>query len=196
MTIRDTLTRAIRMTGARALGDDPEAEEINLALATVQNMLLALPRPNLTDVLISANYTANENERVTITSGTPVVTTPTTVVDSKTGQPRPPTDGAVVIVTGAAPKYWFYSKPLATWTDLNALTLLSIQPLGPEMEEGLAAMVAVRAAPDLQQPQIPQWVVELATQGRKAILQRFRQPFTATTDPLLLNVFQRNGTAL
>lgn len=195
-TIRDMLTRSVRMTGARALGDEPEATELAIAFDALVNALIALPRPNLTDVLISANYTAGEDERITVTSGTPTVTRPTTVIDAKTGATRPPTDGAVVIVTGATAQYWFYSKPLASWHDLNALTLDGVQPLGPEHDEGLAAMIAVRIGPDLQLPNVPQWVVQMAQEGRKAIRQRFRQPFHATTDPLLLNVFQRCGSAL
>jgi hypothetical protein len=72
MTVRDTLTRAVRMTRARGLGSTPTSEEMTAMLDDFQNMLMALPRTALTDVLISANYTAGENERITDTSGTAV----------------------------------------------------------------------------------------------------------------------------
>lgn len=197
-TVRDTLTRAIRMTGARPLGDDPEAAELDVGLDALQAMLdslVALGGP-LTDVLISANYTAGENERITKTAGTETVTRPTTVIDSKTGASRAPRNGAVIEVCGTSPTTHVYCAQLASWMPIKALTLDSDQPFGPEHDEGLAAMVAVRVGPDLQQPNIPQWVVAMAEQGRRTLRQRLRQPYTATTDPLLLSVFQRCGTAL
>lgn len=197
MTIRDTLTRAVRMTGVRALGDDPGAEEFDAGLTALQSMIdsfVALGGP-LTDVLITADYTAGENERVTSDGGPFAVSLPDTVTDSKTGQPRAPRNGAVVEVCGATPQAYVYCAQLAAWKPTKGLTFASDQPFGPEHDEGLAAMTAVRLAPDLQTTP-SQWVVALAEQGRRMLRQRTRQPFTATTDPLLLNVFQRNGTAL
>lgn len=197
MSVRDTITRAIRMTNARALGDPPSSEEFDAALDEFQQMLLSLPRVALTEVLISANYTAGENERITDTSGSATVTRPTTIVDSKTGLTRPPRNGCVVEVASAtAPTRHIYIAELKSWMQVNGLTLASEQPFGPEHEQGLSAMLAARLATPVFQKAPSQTVMDLAVEGRRSIRQRFRQPVTVTTDPLLLNVFQRNGSCL
>lgn len=197
MTVRDTITRAIGMTGARPLGDTPDAAETAAALTAFQSMLLALPRPALTEVLISANYTAGENERITDTSGAATVTRPSTVTDATTGLVRPPMDGAIVEVASATtPTRHIFSAELKTWMSFGALALDDAQPFGPTMDEGLAAMLAVRLAGPVFQRQPDAAVVQLASEGRRRIRQRFRQPFTATTDPLLLSWSQRNGSTV
>lgn len=196
MTIRDTLTRAIRMTGARPLGDTPSSEEMDVALVAFQNMALSLlPATHMTDVLITANYTAGENERITPDGGTFTVTRPDTVTDTLTGDERAPRNGALIEVCGTPMKYIYVSE-LATWKALTGLTLDSDQPFGPSHDEGVAAMTAVRIAPDLQVPNVPQWVVAMAEQGRRLIRQKFRQTFIPTTDPLLLSWRQRCGYTL
>lgn len=197
MTVQDIITRAIILTGARSFSQIPGANETAAALTTFQNMLLGLPRTVLTDVLITANYTAGENERITNSGGPFTVTKPTTVVDTKTGLTRAPHNGAVVEVANATtPTRHIYITELAGWQQVHGLALTDASPFGPEHNEGLAAMLAVRLYPVLQQDQTrsPSAVtLQLAQQGRAAIRQRFRQPFFAQTDPLLLNRFQRNG---
>jgi hypothetical protein len=195
MSVQDTLTRAIRMTGGRALNDTPSAAEMAEALAEFQNMVLSLPRVVLTEVVVSANYTANENERITDTSGTAVITKPTVIVDSRSGLNRPPHNGSVVEIANAAtPLRFIYITELGSWMQTSQLALSGAQPFGPEHEQGLAAMIAARIAGPIFQREPPQMVILLAQEGRRTIRQRFRQPFVATTDPLLLNVFQRNGS--
>lgn len=195
-TVLDTITRGVRMLGARPLGDALGAEEADAGLTAFQSMVLTLfPATHLTDVLISANYEAGENERITDT-GSHTVTYPTTVTDADTGDDRAPLNGALVQVNGTTPTLKCYVAELAGWQALNGLALTDEQPLGPTHDEGLAAMLAVRVAPDLQVLNVPPWVAEMATAGRRAVRQRFRQPYTATTDPLLLSKFQRNGTTL
>lgn len=197
MTVRDTITRAIRMTGARALGDTPAAEEIEAALDDFQNMLMSLPRTVLTDVLISANYTAGENERITDSSGTAVITRPSTVTDRVSGETRAPRNGAVIEVASAtAPTRHIYITERKAWIQINGLALTSEQPFGSEHEEGISAMLAARIAYPVFRRETPAVVQALAEQGRRAIRQRFRQTAFVTTDPLLLSVSQRNGSTL
>lgn len=197
-TISAILSRGIRMLGARPINDVASAEELAAGLEAFQDGILNLfPSTHLTDVLISANYTANENERIIDSSGTATITKPSTVVDAVTGATRTPHNGALIeIASATSPSRYVYVTELAGWKALTGLALSDANPLGPQHDEGLAAMMAVRMAPDLQVPNVPQWVVEMATSGRRAIRQRFRQPFIATTDPLLLNVFQRWGATL
>jgi hypothetical protein len=197
MTVRDTLTRAIRFTGARALGDTPDAAEMTAALDDFQNMLMSLPRTALTDVLISANYTAGENERITDSSGTATITRPTTITDSVTGVVRPPRNGAVIEVASAtSPTRHIYIAELKSWMQVNGLALTSTQPFGPEHEAGLSAMLAARIAWPVFRRQLSPDILNLAEQGRRTVRQRFRQTVHVTTDPLLLNVFQRTGATI
>lgn len=196
-TVRETLIGAIRMTGARGLEDTPSAAETAMALEAFQSLLNQLPRVALTDVVISAAYTAGENERVFNTSGSPVtITLPQTVTDTVTGETRPPRNGSVVEIADATPERHIYISELGGWQEYSNLTEASAQPFGGEHEQGLRAMLAVRIAPDLQVPKVSDWVVEAAITGRRVIRQRFRQPVTITTDPLLLSASQRVGTTL
>lgn len=194
MTMRDTLTAAIRMTGARALNDTPDADEMAVALDAFQTMIGSLPKVFLTDVLVSAAYTAGEDERVFSTAAAPIVVTlPDTVIDANSGLERPPRNGAMVVVAVTGSRHIYISE-LGAWQTSSGLTLDSVQPFGPEHEQGLRAMTAARISPDLQRPSIPDWVGAMAEVGRRTIRQRFRQTVRITTDPLLLNVFQRNGS--
>lgn len=197
MTVADIIARAITLSGLRGFNQTPGADETAAALTTFQNMLLSLPRTVLTDVLITANYAANENERITNSGGPWVVTKPTTITDADTGALRAPRNGAVIEVANAtAPMRHIYITELAGWQQVTGLTLTSVQPFGPEHDEGLTAMLAVRLFPVFQQDQTrsPSAVtLQMASMARAAIRQRFRQPYVATTDPLLLNRFQRNG---
>jgi hypothetical protein len=193
MTMRDTLTAAIRMTGARALGDTPDAEEMDVALEAFQTMIGSLPKVSLTDVIIDAAYTAKEDERIFSTAAAPVVITlPETVIDTKTGLERPPRNGAMVVVAVTGSRHIYISE-LGGWQTATGLTLESVQPFGPEHEQGLRAMTAVRIAPDLQRLDVPDWVIQMAEVGRRTIRQRFLQTVQVQTDPLLLSKFQRYG---
>lgn len=194
MTMRDTVTGALRMLGVRALVDTPDAAEMDLGLDAFQNMIASLPKVRLTDVLIDAAYTAGEDERVFNTTASPVVITlPDTVTDALTGIERPPRNGAMVVVAVTGTRHIYISE-LGAWQTSTGLTLESVQPFGPEHEQGLRAMLAVRLAPELQKTSVPEWVVAMAELGRRTIRQRFQQTFKVTTDPLLLNRFQRYGT--
>lgn len=196
-TVRETLIGAIRMTGARGLEDTPSAAETAMALEAFQSLLNQLPRVALTDVLISANYTAGENERVFNTSGGAVtITLPQTVTDSITGETRAPRNGSVVEIADATPERHIYISELGSWQEYSNLAETDPQPFGSEHEQGLRAMLAVRVAADLQVPKLSDWVVEAAVVGRRTIRQRFKQPVTITTDPLLLSATQRVGTTL
>jgi hypothetical protein len=193
MTMRDTLTAAIRMIGVRALYDTPDEVEMDLALQSFQTMIGTLPKVRLTDVLVDAAYTAKEDERIFNTTGSPVlITLPDTITDPITGVERPPRNGAMVVVAVTGTRHIYISE-LGAWQTSTGLTLESEQPFGPEHEQGLRAMLAVRIAPELQRPNVPDWVVSMAEAGRRTIRQRFLQTYKITTDPLLLDRFQRHG---
>lgn len=152
MTIRDLVARSLRMLRVYGSGVDPEAEESADGLTAFKAMIMAWPAFGvggpLTEVLITANYTAGEDERVTMSGGTYTVTLPATVVDADTSDNRAPRDGAIVLVAGSAPKVNVYRAQYASWVDLNTITLNDAQPFGPEHDEGLAALLAIRLSPE------------------------------------------------
>lgn len=184
-TMRAILTRAIRLTRARALGDVPGSEEITAALEDAQGMFLAFPIRKLTDVLITANYTAGENERISFTAGAPVVTYPVTVQD-KDGT-RTPQNGAIVEVANAsAPARKIYIAELKTWMSLAGLTVNSDQPFGPTHDHDVAAMIAARIAGPVLQRACPDDVLVLANQARTSIRNAFRQTYAPNFDRALV----------
>lgn len=179
-TMRDVLTRAIRMSRARQLGETPDAHEINAALEDAQAMFLTFPIRRLTDVLITDDYEAGENERITYTSGSHTVTYPSTV-ENDDGTTRAPQNGAIVEVTAAAGSTRkIYIAELKTWMTLTGLTLTSEQPFGPTHDLDVAAMICARICGPVLQAEIPADVVALADQARGNIRNAFRQTYQPT----------------
>lgn len=185
-TMRETLTRAIRMSRARMLMDTPAAEEMEAALTEAQGLLLTLPVRRLTDVLIDDDYEAGENERITYTSGTPTVTYPTTLTDSS-GVTRTPQNGALVEVSGAnGQTRKIYIAELKTWMTVTGLTLDSVQPFGPSLDADVAALICAHICGTVLQREIPSDVLALAGNARTNIRNAFRQAYTPTFDRALL----------
>jgi hypothetical protein len=183
--MRTILTRAIRMTRARPLGDDPAAEEIDAALEDAQAMYLTTPTRRLTDVLITADYEAKENERITYTSGSWTVTYPTTI--SEDGTSRTPQNGAIVEVSGTSGSTRkIYIAELKTWMTLTGLTLDSEQPFGPTHDLDVAAMIAARISGPVLQRAPPDDVLALAGRGNGNIRNAFRHIYTPNFDRALL----------
>lgn len=184
-TMREVLSRAIRMTRAIALGDTPEAEAITAALEDAQSMFLTFPLRRLADVLISDDYEAGENERITSTSGSPTITYPTTI--DVCGTVRTPQNGALVEVAGASGSTRkIYVAELKTWMTLTGLTLDSEQPFGPTHDLDVAAMLAARIAGPVMQAPTPDDVLTLAGQARGNLRRAFRQAGVTRFDRALL----------
>jgi hypothetical protein len=185
-TMRTILTRAIRMTRARPLGDIPAAEEMEAALEDAQDMLMGLPIRRLTDVLIDDDYEAGENQRITYLTGSPVITYPDTVEVSSTTE-RTPQNGALVEVAAAAGSTRkIYIAELKTWMTVTALTLESEQPFGPTHDLDVAAMIAARISGPVLQHEVPGDVVAIAGMGRTKITNAFRQTYTPNFGRALL----------
>lgn len=186
MTIRTNIVqRAMRMLNTIGIGAALDADEAAEAMTAFQDMLMSLPALGLggplDDVLISANYTAGENEAITDSSGSAVITKPTTVVDDDTGLDRAPRNGAVIQINGASsPTIWVYVAYLQAWKQFTGLTLNSESPLGPVHNEGLAAMLAVRIASPTTQ--ISNNVALMAEKGINDINARFPPDLESTLD--------------
>lgn len=165
-TCRVLTKRSLRMIGVLASGEDADASDASDALEALQGMLLSLPGMWWTDVEVSANYTAEENERIRVNSNSAVTVTIPVAVGSEVkvltccGQTvlkcegfadRAPRDGARVQVTDTnsnAAVTYYYCADVAAWMPVESLTLNSEVPVNADMTDGLAAMLAVRLAPE------------------------------------------------
>lgn len=186
-TLRTILTRAMRMTRARPVGDDPDGAEMTAALEEAQSMFLVFPIRRLTSVLVEANYTAKENERVLNTSGGAVtVSLPETITTD--GSERAVYNGAIVEVSGTTVERYIYIAELGAWKDLTGLTLDSENPFGPTHDGDVAAMIAARIAGPVFQTETPQDVLALANAARTNIRNAFWQKYTPTFDRALLRM--------
>lgn len=188
MTIQTAIVRrAMRMLNLVGVGASLDPDEADEALVAFQSMMLSLPGLGLGDqlepVLISANYTAGENESITDSSGSAVITLPPTIAaeDSETGEERAPLNGAIVQINSATvATVYVYVAYLKGWKQLTGLTLAGESPLGPAHDEGLAAMLAERiAGPNTA---IPSNVVLMAEKGQRDIYLRFEQDATTELD--------------
>lgn len=174
-TMRTVLTRAIRMTRTQGLGETPPSEVMTPTLEDAQSFFLTFPIRVLTDVQITDDYEAGENERITFLSGSPTVTYPTTVT-SYYGETRLPQNGAIVEVSAAAGSTRkIYIAELKTWMTLTGLDLDDEQPFGPTHDADVAAMVAARICGPVLQHELPADVAALANQARGNIRRAFRQ---------------------
>lgn len=182
-TIREVLTQAIRYTRAYALGDTPAANEMDAALEDAQSYFLTFPIRKLKPVLVSADYTAKENERIANSSGSPItVTLPETITEN--GTERSPYNGALVEVAGGARS--IYIAELGEWMTLTSLTLASENPFGPTHDMNVAAMIAARIAGTVFQREAPADVMALANQARTSIRNDFLQVYTPNFDRALI----------
>lgn len=184
-TMRTIITRAIRKTRARPLGDTPAAEEVEAALEDAQAFFLTLTSRELTDVLVTADYEAGEDERVTDVAGSYTITRPTEVTDVTTNQDRPPRNGAIIEVTGATPTRHIYVSELKAWSQIGGLALTSDFPFGPSLEDAMSDMLAVRFCDSIYQREPSASLVQMAVQGRTQFDARFAPMIRANIDPAL-----------
>lgn len=192
MTLSEIITRAARMNGTLADGETLQPGEADTGLMVAQGVIydITAKLAPLRDIVITDDYTAEENDRITQSGGTYTITKPTTIADSSQASGyRVPKNGACVVITGATPEQWIYVAEFGAWKQIDGLALSSANPLGSTHDEDLAAMISLRLAPELP-GMVPQLVAQLAEQGRRAIRQRFRQSRAVTIDPVLTRSYR------
>jgi len=178
--MRDLLTRAIRKTRQKPLGDAPEAEEIQAALEDAQALFISLTNRQLSDVLVTEAYEACEDERVNTGGVTLDITLPTSITQG--GVTRPPRAGAIIEIASETLTRYVYVPELGAWKAVSPLALTDEQPFGPGLDEALQDMIAVRICDSVFQVDPPAVVVALAAMGRSAFDARFHAPINVTTD--------------
>jgi hypothetical protein len=202
-TCRVLTKRSLRMLGVLASGEDADASDASDALEALQSMLLSLPGMWWTDVETDEDYTAEENERIRVNSNSAVTVTIPVVVGSEEkvltccGQTilkcegyddRAPKDGARVQVTDTnsnAALTYYYCADVAAWMPVESLTLNSEVPLNADMIDGLAAMLAVRLAPEYGVELSPV-VVGLAGEARTKMRARYGRRANFAADAAML----------
>lgn len=179
-TVLNWISRSLRMLGAIGTGEIAAGQEAKDALEAVNGLILGLPEiglaPTLTEVIISADYTAGEDERI-VNNGGYAVTLPTTIDDC--GETRSPLNGArvVVVAAGVATTSIYLSN--SGWETVSGLKLTDTAPLGPEVYTGLCGLLAVHLAPEYGvEPNAT--VVGFATGGRTQIADQFQREVEVT----------------
>lgn len=176
VTVRDIVKGALRKLGVLAVSREPTGAQAQAALGALQSLYRELVGQGsfgrFTDVLVTTTpYNARENERVVcdLESGV-TVNLPETITESLLRAlpvydpsapdygrascetlPRPPRDGACIIVAdvnSSYEKYYLYDANRAYWVLIDDLTLDSRAPLANRNENGLKAMLASRMASD------------------------------------------------
>ena len=187
MNVLQLITRALRMNKILGVGEDPAADAADDCLSILQSQLLLMFPRKPTDVLVTADYTAGENERIFDQADTSVaITLPETVTGSD-GVERPPHDGATATIAGSPSQRFIYISDLGGWQELTSLALTTENPLGVEFDEPIAAILAANLS---EFGAVPQETLLKAQAGRSAILSRFRQPYTSAIDPVLTRAWR------
>jgi len=151
------LERAMRALKVLGAGVSLTPDEAADSLVVFQDLYYDLidKGADLTDVLVSAAYTAGENERVFNTSGAPVtITTPETIEDTSVvpdangDQLRAPREYSVISVSGSPRQTYVYDAYLGAWTEIEELVLSDTPPWSTQLGQGLVAMLALLLQPE------------------------------------------------
>jgi hypothetical protein len=186
-TCGDIIREAYRIGGKLGGDDDLLPSEYNNALTRLQAVILAMPgMTNWTDVEVTADYEAGEDERVRVaTTDAVTVTVPESVASSQrvlwccnqvtlvcTGyDDRAPRDGSKVHIADAysdACGTYFYRSDIAQWTSARDLTKDSEVPFSADFDRYLEAILADELFLDLH----PKYAA-LAQEGRMTARSRY-----------------------
>lgn len=185
MTLRQLITRALRLIGVVGSGRPvPAAYDAATALEAFKHLLTQAIGNGvfypLTDVVIEADYTAGENERI-VNRENVAITLPLTIdtADPVTGETteRTPYDRSVVLAVGAAT--YLYDADQAGWIAIENLTLDSVAPLGVRYGTALAALLAMEIAPEYGVEPSPS-LVAMANDGAQSLY--VKRPMTVSID--------------
>lgn len=167
MNCLQLITRSLRMLRVTGGVREVPANMTAPALEILQSLILSLPgSTHWTEVEAAAAYTAGENERIRVTvAGSVTITVPSAVSSAhgvlyccdqvelvcSGGSDRAPRDGARVqictISGGATTEATYrYCADRGEWLRADSLVLTSTVPVNADLEDGLAALLAVRLA--------------------------------------------------
>lgn len=171
---------------ARISGDLDEVlpREMARGLQVLQDVYMGLIGAGafgrFSDVIVTADYSAKEQDRILVnTEDAVTITYPVTVEDdSAEGGVRPPLDGAVIMTTdvyGVDIVAHVYDAAYAAWTPVEGLALDDFAPLSRRYRAGLEARLAVRLAEEHGVAVTPELRRQEA-QGILALVSRYDAP--------------------
>lgn len=143
-TITTVLTSALRRLRILDERESPTAEHGVTGLAALQGLFdHVVNTAALEDYVATANYTAEENQRIRLSGGAWTITYPTTISDDGD---RDPYDLSVVVVAGAAPVAKIYDAQLGSWVTVTGLALASDCPLSLRNVNAMTGVLAEQLA--------------------------------------------------
>jgi hypothetical protein len=200
MTNQEIIARAFRMLGMKDAAESPD--DVSDALSVLQSTILALPgATHWRDVVISAAYTAGENERIFAESGGPwVIAGPQRVESSRQilfccdqyavacegYDDRPIKDGSrVQLLDGSSALTQMYRADIQAWVQASGLALTGTCPVNGDLEDSLAALLAVAMAPEFSAQPSP-IVIQMAVDARSRMRARYGKRQDIAVDAALL----------
>jgi len=189
MTVREIIEAALRALGELAGYESADSLQTSRGLIAFKNMVQALPAFGMggvwTDVNVTANpYTANENERLIWVNQTEDLTVyiPSTITEPD-GKVRPPTNGArVCIAHRGVNGLYIYIGSTAQWLVVADMDLDTVDPLGPDSNEALIAMLSVKLSQG-SGLQPDQALVAEYERGKELIAAKFKRRVESVSDP-------------
>ena len=191
-TCSDLIKGAFRRAGISRDLDEVRPREMDRGMQVLQDIYLGLIGSGafgrMNDVVVTADYDAEEQDRILVNTGDDVtVTLPATVDDAYAENGvRPPRDGTIVIVTDAlstARKTYIYDATsdvaAGMWSAVEDMELSTQAPLAVRYRAGLEARMAVRLSEENGMAVTPELRRQEA-QGIGALLHRFDAPERAT----------------
>lgn len=183
-TCSDLIKGAFRRGGLSRDLDEVRPREMDRALQVLQDVYMGLIGSGafgrFNDVLVTADYSAKENDRILVnTESSITITYPQTVADEDAeGGFRPPRDGAAILTTdvySADIEAHVYDSAYAAWTPIEELTLATYAPLTARYRAGLEARLAVRLCEENGVAVTPELRRQEA-QGILALVSRYDAP--------------------
>lgn len=186
-TCEELIKGAFRRAGVSRDVDEVRPREMTRGLQVLQDIYLELVAGGafgrFNDVAVDADYTAEEQDRILVTTEDAVsLTLPETVTDADTGIVRPPLDGSAIAVTDVAStsrRTFIYDSADGAWSFIEELALSDYAPLSVRYRSGLEGRLAVRLSEENGIAVTPQLLRQEA-QGMLALLHRFDAPRVET----------------
>jgi hypothetical protein len=188
-TCREIITSGYRMAGVKDAAASLSALDGQVGMELLQEIYLEMLAKGLfgrmADVRITANYTAEEQDRIFVDTADAVsVTIPDTIEDAETGEDRSPKDYAVVTVTDGqsdSRELYLFDRVYGAWTRIDQLTLDDYAPLSGRFPSGLRAHVALKRAAE-DGFQVSPVLARQAAMMNLALASRYDSPASAISN--------------
>lgn len=182
-TCREIIASGYRMAGSRDAAATLSALDGTVGMELLQEIYLEMLSKGLfgrmTDVRITEDHTAEEQDRIFVdTADAVTVTIPDTIEDEDTGEDRAPRDYSVVTVTDGlsdSRQLYLFDAIYGAWTRIDALGLDDYAPLSGRFPAGMKAHLALKRAAE-DGFQISPVIAREAAMMNLALASRFDSP--------------------